>query len=217
MKRPLLALVAAAMIFGSTSPAGAADPIKIGVNLELSGPASGWGTPQLNSIQLYVDEANAKGGINGRQIQIEVLDNKSDPSQAKLNTTKLIDDGVVAILGAGNTPDSMPMIPLVEAAKVPMIANAAAGAVTSPIAQALSFGAFRPSVRSALSAFFAGTTKIIPTPRLKVRRQSSSGTEPMRRSISKSGGTCQEPVSMDAASPLGSTRGRLSVTPPPVM
>ena len=35
MKRPLLALVAAAMIFGSTSPAGAADPIKIGVNLEL--------------------------------------------------------------------------------------------------------------------------------------------------------------------------------------
>ncbi len=82
-----------------------------------------------------MDEANAKGGIGGRQLQIEVLDNKSDPSQSKLNTTKLIDDGVVAILGAGNTPDSMPMIPLVNAAKVPMIANAAAGTVTSPIAE----------------------------------------------------------------------------------
>lgn len=134
MIRPILALVAAAMVFGTVAPADAADPILIGVNLELSGPASGWGTPQLNSIQLYVDEANAKGGVNGRPLKIEVLDNKSDPSQSKLNTTKLIDDGVVAILGAGNTPDSMPMVPLVEAAKVPMIANAAAGAVTSPIA-----------------------------------------------------------------------------------
>jgi branched-chain amino acid transport system substrate-binding protein len=135
MTRTILALVAAVTMLSARGPASAApDPIKIGVDMELSGPASGWGTPQLNSIQLYVDEANAKGGINGRPLQLEVLDNKSDPSQSKLNATKLIDDGVVAILGAGNTPDTMPMVPLVNAAKVPTIANAAAGAVTSPIA-----------------------------------------------------------------------------------
>ncbi|GAC1574304.1 MAG: ABC transporter substrate-binding protein [Candidatus Elarobacter sp.] len=116
-------------------PAGAADPIKIGVNLELSGPSSTWGTPQLNSIQMYVDEANAKGGIGGRKIELEVLDNKSDPSQSKLNVTKLVNDGVVAIIGGGTTPTTMPAIPVAEGQGVPMISNGAANVITTPVDQ----------------------------------------------------------------------------------
>ncbi len=113
----------------------AADPIKVGVNLELSGVSSTWGQPQLNSIQMYVDEANARGGIGGRRIELEVLDNKSDPAQSRLNATKLAGDGVVAILGAGTTPTTMPAVPVANESGVPMISNGAGNVITNPVDQ----------------------------------------------------------------------------------
>ena len=61
------------------------------------------------------------------------------------------------------------------------------------------------------------TTRIMPMPRLKVRRQSCSGMCPILRSSSKIGGTGQEPRSMRTPKPSGRMRGVLSVMPPPVM
>ena len=87
--------------------------------------------------------------------------------------------------------------------------------ITSPISQG--FSPERRSARKAASTFAAGTTKIIPAPRLKVRRQSSSGMFPRLRSRVNSSGTVQDEVSMAAARSLGSARGRLSVMPPPVI
>ena len=69
-----------------------------------------------------------------------------------------------------------------------------------------------------LAAFFAGTAKIMPTPRLKVRRQSSCGTLPMRRSsFEDAAGPSTPSCRSRRARPLGSMRGVLSVIPPPVM
>ena len=89
-------------------------------------------------------------------------------------------------------------------------------AITSPIWYHCSF---------ILSRVFAGlfyilaaeTTKIMPMPRLKVRRQSASGISPMLRSSSKTGSTGQEPTLIVTPRPFGRMRGVLSVMPPPVM
>ncbi len=134
MKFRLAALLAAAVLAAPLAVP-AADPIKVGVNLELSGVSSTWGQPQLNSIQMYVDEANAHGGIGGRRIELEVLDNKSDPAQSRLNATKLAGDGVVAILGAGTTPTTMPAVPVANESGVPMISNGAGNVITNPVDQ----------------------------------------------------------------------------------
>lgn len=131
----LAAPLAAAAVLTAPLPVRAADPLKVGVNLELSGVSSTWGQPQLNSIQMYVDEANARGGIGGRRIELEVLDNKSDPAQSRLNVTKLAGDGVVAILGAGTTPTTMPAVPVANESGVPMISNGAGNVITSPAEQ----------------------------------------------------------------------------------
>ena len=52
----------------------AADPVKIGVPIALSGPASVVAPSTLQAAQLAVDEINAKGGILGRQVAIETAD-----------------------------------------------------------------------------------------------------------------------------------------------
>jgi len=122
----------AGSVFAPLATRAADAPIKIGVNLELSGNASLWGQPQLNSIQMIVDRINKSGGVKGRALQLDVLDNKSDPSQSLLNVKQLIGDDVVAIIGGGTTPTTMPAVPVAESGQVPMIAVAGSNAIIEP-------------------------------------------------------------------------------------
>src|ERR1700733_4102941 len=87
--------------------------------------------------------------------------------------------------------------------------------VTSPILYHCSFSLSR--ALQAFSVSLADTTKIMPMPRLKVRRQSASGISPILRRSSKTGSTGQDPTLIRTPSPFGKMRGVLSVIPPPVM
>ncbi|MBB6453713.1 branched-chain amino acid transport system substrate-binding protein [Salirhabdus euzebyi] len=83
---------------------GADDPIKVGYIGALSGGSSTMGVPGKNGIQLAVDEINADGGINGRQIELIAADDKADPATSATQAQKLInEDEVVAILGGPNS------------------------------------------------------------------------------------------------------------------
>lgn len=128
-------LLSGALVLGAPHAAPAAGAVNVGVNLELSGPQSDYGTAKLRSIQLIVDEVNKAGGIHGQQINLEILDNKSDPTQSALNTRKLIGDGVVAILGAGTSPTVMPTIQYAEKEGVPMVADGAANQIVEPVSE----------------------------------------------------------------------------------
>jgi branched-chain amino acid transport system substrate-binding protein len=77
----------------------ARDPIFIGVAVELSGSRGKIGVTLRNGAQLAVDEINAAGGINGRQIQLIVRDDQGSPEVANQVDQELIDMGVVAIIG----------------------------------------------------------------------------------------------------------------------
>ncbi|MGY3765281.1 ABC transporter substrate-binding protein [Vagococcus vulneris] len=102
------------------------DKIKIGLNLELSGPVAGYGNQEKEGAELAVKEINADGGIKGKQIELVSKDNKSDTAEAATVTANLTTkDKVVAIVGPATSGDTKAIIPNTTKAKVPTITPSA--------------------------------------------------------------------------------------------
>jgi branched-chain amino acid transport system substrate-binding protein len=128
---------AAAALGALALPARAAPAdVRLGAVLELSGAASIWGRPQRESLQLVVDEVNARGGLGGRRLDLVVYDNESNETKSLVLAKRLAEqDGVVAVIGAGTTPTTMPMIPYVTQAGVPLVSMGSADVIVTPAAQ----------------------------------------------------------------------------------
>ena len=93
----LMLLLAVSVIL----PAMAEDTIKIGGMGVLSGPNAMYGIGVRNGVDLYIDELNAAGGINGQQVEIIWEDDEGNPEKAVNVYNKLVkNDGVVAIIGS---------------------------------------------------------------------------------------------------------------------
>ena len=75
---------------GSSSASSSSTPITIGASLSLTGDFSADGQAFKQGYQLWVKDVNAAGGILGRQVQLTVLDDKSDPNQVVTNYETLI-------------------------------------------------------------------------------------------------------------------------------
>ena len=119
MWRHLPKLVAAAFVLAATA---AHAEIKIGAVLSVTGPASFLGDPEKKTLEMYVADINAKGGINGQPIKLFVYDDQSDPNQARTFATRLIEqDKVDALLAGSTTATTMPIIALAEDAQIPLI------------------------------------------------------------------------------------------------
>jgi branched-chain amino acid transport system substrate-binding protein len=92
---------------GNDSGGSSDDVIKIGANFELSGPVASYGQSNMKGVELAVEEINANGGIDGKQIELIKVDNKSEAAEATNAAIKLTSqDKVTAIIGAstsGNT------------------------------------------------------------------------------------------------------------------
>lgn len=124
----------AAIAVGTSLSAFAADPIKIGSVLSVTGPAAFLGDPELKTLQLYVEKINKEGGVLGRQLQLVHYDDGTDASKANSFTKRLIDDDKVDIIVGGTiTGSTMSMIPLVEKAEVPFISLAGAVVIVEPV------------------------------------------------------------------------------------
>ena len=122
-----------ALTLGALS-AFAADPIKIGSVLSVTGPAAFLGDPELKTLQMYVEDLNKKGGVLGRQLELVHYDDGSDANKANGFTKRLIDnDKVDVIIGGTTTGATMSMVPLVTKAEVPFISLAGAVVVIEPV------------------------------------------------------------------------------------
>ncbi len=76
------------------------EPIKVGVLAPLTGNVAVYGTAVKNAVELYVNEFNAAGGVNGRPIELVVYDEKGEATEAVNAYNKLVtSDEVVAIIG----------------------------------------------------------------------------------------------------------------------
>ena len=95
--------VAASTLAGVShlTPARAAEPLRIGLLLSLTGPAAPFGIPERDSVEVLVNKFNADGGINGRKIELSVYDDATNPTEAARGATQLIQQNkVVAIIGS---------------------------------------------------------------------------------------------------------------------
>lgn len=134
MKFTLKKLALGAALAVGTLSAFAADPIKIGSVLSVTGPAAFLGDPELKTLQMYVEDINKKGGVLGRQLELVHYDDGSDAGKANGFGKRLIDDDKVDIIVGGTTTGStMSMAPLVEKAGVPFISLAGAVVVVEPV------------------------------------------------------------------------------------
>ncbi len=117
------------------TPAEKMDAIKIGAIFSVTGPGAPLGAPEKNTVELLVEQINAKGGILGKPVQAIVLDNKTDPQETVIAAKRLIEnEKVVAIVGPSDTSTTMAIKDLCEQAKVPLVSCAAGKTITSPVA-----------------------------------------------------------------------------------
>jgi branched-chain amino acid transport system substrate-binding protein len=97
MQRALrLALAIVAVGFGS---ARAADTVKIGLMAPMTGSWASEGQEMKRNVELLANELNAKGGLNGKKVEILVEDDGGDPRTASLAAQRLSTKGVVAVIG----------------------------------------------------------------------------------------------------------------------
>lgn len=111
----------------STSPSGqAGDTIKIGVNYELSGGVATYGQASVEGIEMAIEEINAAGGVQGKQIELVKYDNKSEPAEATTLGTKLMtQDKVLTVLGPATSGSFKAQIPVAIQNKIPVISGSA--------------------------------------------------------------------------------------------
>jgi len=112
LNRKFVAATAGFMMAVAIPVIGSADTIKIGVAGPHSGDLASYGLPSVNAAKLVVEQINAKGGINGKKIELLVEDTVCKPEVATNTATKLVSDGAQLVLGgicSGATKAALPI------------------------------------------------------------------------------------------------------------
>jgi branched-chain amino acid transport system substrate-binding protein len=118
-RRHFLKGVAAANLAFAVAPALAAEPIKIGFGMSLTGPNAPGGKMFLLGREIWKDEANLKGGLLGRPIHLVYYDDQSNPSLVPGIYSKLIDvDKVDLVMSAYGTNQIAPAMPIIMQKKM---------------------------------------------------------------------------------------------------
>src|ERR1043166_6653838 len=107
-----LAAAFAATVVGV--PARAADPIRIGFSMPLTGGLSGGGKSVILAFELWKEDVNAKGGLIGRPVELVYYDDQSQPAQVPGIYSKLLDvDKVDLVVSSYATNQIAPAMPIV--------------------------------------------------------------------------------------------------------
>ncbi|MEW6690426.1 MAG: ABC transporter substrate-binding protein [Pseudomonadota bacterium] len=130
--RNLFAAGGFALAFAAAAQA--AEPIRVGAFLAVTGPAAFLGDPEQKTLELYVEKLNAAGGILGRKLQLVSYDSAGDAEKARGFAKRLIEqDKVDVIVGGTTTGETMAVVPLVEQAGMPFISLAGAVVIIEPV------------------------------------------------------------------------------------
>jgi branched-chain amino acid transport system substrate-binding protein len=114
-------------------PAAQSGPIKVGMVTSLTGNYAPLGTNDKLAVQQIVDGVNAKNGINGRKIDLEIVDDGSDPNQSVIQFNKVIGDAAVAVLGPPQSTADLAIKPVANDKKMPTISLGAADEQVVPV------------------------------------------------------------------------------------
>ena len=130
----LIGTVACSLAIMFAAGVGASAQIKIGAVLSVTGPASFLGDPEKKTLEMYVDDINAKGGVNGQKLQLVIYDDGGDANNARTFATRLVEeDKIDAMVGGTTTGSTMAMIPVFEEAQIPFISLAGGIQIVEPV------------------------------------------------------------------------------------
>jgi branched-chain amino acid transport system substrate-binding protein len=123
--RALIAVVVATLVVAAVAlipVARAADPIRIGLGMALTGGLSANGKPALLAMQIWKDEVNKKGGLLGRPVEIIFYDDQTNPATVPGIYTKLLDvDKVDLVVSGYGTNLIAPLMPIAMERKLTVI------------------------------------------------------------------------------------------------
>ncbi|RUX30216.1 branched-chain amino acid ABC transporter substrate-binding protein [Mesorhizobium sp. M7A.F.Ca.US.011.01.1.1] len=103
-----------------TTMAAAAD-IKIGIVAPMTGQLASEGQDMENAVKMAIDAVNAKGGVNGDKIITTTADDACDPQQAVTAGSKLVSEGVTAIVGGYCSGAVLPTLKIYGDAGIPFV------------------------------------------------------------------------------------------------
>jgi branched-chain amino acid transport system substrate-binding protein len=109
--------------------------VKIGALLSVTGPAAFLGAPEARTLEMLVEQANARGGIAGRKVRLVVKDTGGSPEKAVSFFRQLVDEEkAFAIVGPSTSGETMAVKALAEEARTPLVSLAAAEVIVTPVA-----------------------------------------------------------------------------------
>ena len=129
LTRTLTLAAAASMVFagcsGGSSDEGG-DSITVAIVVPLTGASAKTAAQMENAAKLAVEQVNADGGVDGKDLKIKVYDDKLTPEGATKEAQRAITrDGAVAIIGAQSSGEALAIREVVERSKVPFITSSA--------------------------------------------------------------------------------------------
>jgi branched-chain amino acid transport system substrate-binding protein len=178
MKRILLAsIVIASLLSACQNSGGGGDKVKIGVFMSTTGTTANFGISSVNGIKLATDEINAAGGINGKQVELLVQDDRSDPSEAATIVTKFVtQDMVNAVIGEVASSRSLAAAPIAQNAKIPMLTPSSTNPEVTKKGDFIFRSCFIDPYQGAAIAQFAAKTLGAKTAAIMVDRKNDYST-----------------------------------------
>src|SRR5258705_7487281 len=179
MKRILLGstIIVSLLMSFACQPGGGGDKVKIGVFMSMTGDTANFGISSVNGIKMDADEINKAGGINGKQVELDIQDDRSDPSEAATIVTKFVtQDGVNAILGEVASSRSIAAATIAQNAKIPMLTPSSTNPEVTKKGDFIFRSCFIDPVQGAAIAQFAAKTLGAKSAAIMVDRKNDYST-----------------------------------------
>ena len=204
--KSLKALILTTAAVFTAGPVLAADTIKIGMSSALTGPYNEFGEGNRRGVELAVEQWNAKGGINGKKIEIAMLlDDQLNPDRAVQNVRRILDNKeIVAIIGPAGSGPALAVVDMVEAdgrpymnpvSQTPIITYPGGRSGVGPRANVFSFALHNDVEAAAMGKYLAKGFK-----RVGIVHESTAygvtGVEYLTESLLANGGS--KPVATDS-------------------
>ena len=192
MKRILIASILIAGLLAACNPQAGSDKVRIGVFMSITGSAASFGVSSVNGIKMATDEINAAGGINGKQVELLVQDDRSDAPEAATIVTKFVtQDQVHAVIGEVASSRSIAAAPIAQNAKIPMLTPSSTNPDVTKKGDFIFRSCFIDPYQGAAIAQFAAKTLGAKTAAIMIDRKNdySTGLEkPITETFVKFGG-----------------------------
>lgn len=115
-------IVIAAALAAGIVPASAQDAYVVGITSALTGPPASTIAPAMEALRIYIDGVNARGGVNGKKVNLVVQDDSAEPSKAVANIKKLVtQDNAILLINASLSSTYAPVVAESRNARIPLL------------------------------------------------------------------------------------------------